>query len=66
VIVYYSPQQSITLHIDKDGLIKDYCLQPSSCSGGFSDEKNFVYKYSARINSRGITTVYSRKIYGNK
>jgi hypothetical protein len=66
IVIQYTAQNNITLHVDKNGLITDYCFQPSYCHGEFTDEKSFNYFWSARVDAGGVRTIYSKKIFGEK
>jgi hypothetical protein len=66
IVIRYTAQDTITLHIDKNGLVTDYCWAPSYCYGGFTEERLFKYEWSSRVNAMGATKIYSKKIYGEK
>lgn len=66
VIIQYTEENNMTLRVGDDGVILDYCMRPSSCSGKFTDDNKFEYRYSARVSTGQSLMFYSREINGEK
>lgn len=68
LIIHYLDTESLTVHLNEDGTLSDYCFQPSNCSGSFSDYNTFNYHYWKRLNRGGYLgmLLYTMDIKGSK
>lgn len=66
VLIQYAESRNLDAEVDENGILNLNCMQPSSCSGKFTDANSFEYRYSARINSSGNMNIYLTTIAGKK